>query len=85
MRQLSIYLANVFTPPAIILNFAKEFGVNVNTCLVLIISILTIIFWCICINNQRLRSKKLKKEIGYLEKEIEFFDIGTENLKHKQK
>jgi hypothetical protein len=69
MKQHSTYLASLFTPPAVIVNISAMLGQNVNFVLVVIISVLTSVFWCISIKNKRLEQKKTQLEIDILEKQ----------------
>lgn len=78
------YLAHFFTPPAIILNVYEEIAGNVNIALVVVISVITLVFWIISLSNSVLDRKRKRAEIAALEAEQRFYNMQCDCLKSEK-
>ncbi|MCF8359214.1 MAG: hypothetical protein K9H26_10675 [Prolixibacteraceae bacterium] len=83
MKPLFTYIASLLTPPAFILNIYGIIGENINVCLLIGISVITMLFWVLAIKNKKLEMKKNKQELEAFKAQEEYFKLECDRLKKK--
>jgi hypothetical protein len=84
------YIASITTPPAIILNIYGIIAENINVLLLIGVSIVSIVFWCLAIKTKRNENAKhIAETAAHRAKEAYYKqctrnDCGLKNTGHER-
>jgi hypothetical protein len=90
MNRLNTYLATLFTPPAVILNVYSLVIDNVNVLLLIGVSIVSIVFWCVAIRAKQAEKLKNQAQAAAFKAQQEYYekctraDCGLKNQKFEK-